>query len=225
MADRDLQVSVSLQPGARIHGRIEFEGQTPRPSLEGSMRFGINVDRADGRRSDFRGAYTADGQFSTIQVEPGMYVLDVWPPKGWRLKSILRDSRDIRDVPFEIGAEDIRDVVVTFTDQGSAITGRALRQPPLQTTRGWVTIFPSDRSLWSNYGTAPRRIVFVELGRSGLFEVEVPPGTYLVAATERSTRARISVDMLTRLAAIATPIVVGERQTARVELPLRSLQR
>jgi hypothetical protein len=223
--DRDLQVALNLQPGARIHGRIEFEGQTPKPSLSGPPQFGIIAERADGIGSDFRGAYTDDGRFSTIQIEPGQYLLYASAPKGWRLKSVTREGRDLRDRSFEIGAEDIHDVVITFTDGRSAIAGQVTRQPPYATTRGWVTVFPSDRALWSNYGSAPRRIVFIELGRSGAFEAEVPPGSYFVVATDRSTRERINADALARLAAIATPIVVGESQTSRVDVRMTSTGR
>jgi len=224
VVDRDVQVTMDLQPGARIHGRIEFDGQAPRPSLDGPPQMSVAITRADGTPSDFRTAYTPDGRFSSIQIAPGRYILSAYAQNNWRLKSILQDGRDLSDSAVEIGSADIHDVVVAFADRRSTLTGRVLRQPPLDTTRGWVTIFPSDRASWSNYGMSSRRIAFIELGRAGTFEVELPPGSYLVAATDRCTRERISADTLARLAALATPVVVGDGQTTALDLRLRAFE-
>jgi hypothetical protein len=229
VVDRDMAVTLNLRAGARVHGRVEFDGGTPPPPFEILRdRFGgigLVVERADGTRTDFRGALLGADRFSTIQLEPGRYVFLPWAPNPWRLKSVTHEGRDIRDYPFEIGSADIRDVVITFTDQPSTIRGQVRREPPYETTRGWVTIFPSDRALWSDYGILPRRIAFVELGRSGIFEVEVPPGTYLIAATPQSTRGRITPEALEQLAAFATTVVVGDGQTAVQDLRLRSVDR
>ena len=229
VADRDVAVTLNLRAGSRVHGRVEFDGRLPKPPLENLKEpfgaLGLVVERADAARTDFRGAYLGEGRFSTIQLAPGRYLFLAWGLKDWRLKSVMHEGRDIRDYPFEIGGSDIRDVVVTFTDRRSAIRGRVLREPPYETTRGWVTIFPSDRVLWSDYGILPRRIAFVELGRSGVFEAEVPPGTYLIAATPHSTRGRITPEALAQLAAFATPVVVGDDQTAIQDLRLRPVDR
>ena len=229
VTDRDVAVTLNLQAGSRVSGRVEFDGRLAPPALENRQEpfgvIGLVVERADATRTDFRGAYLSDGRFSTIQLEPGRYVFLASAPKEWRLKSVMHEGRDIRDYPFEIGSTDIRDVVLTFTDRRSAIRGRVLREPPYETTRGWVTIFPSDRALWSDYGIVPRRIAFVELGRSGVFEAEVPPGTYLIAATPHSTRGRITAETFAQLAAFAAPVVVGDGQTAVQDLRLRPVDR
>ena len=229
VTDRDVAVMLNLQPGSRVHGRVEFDGRLPPPALENleGPFGGLNlvVERADATHTDFRGAYLGDGRFSTIQLEPGRYVFLAFATKEWRLKSVMHEGRDIRDHPFEISSTDIRDVVLTFTDRRSAIRGRVLREAPYETTRGWVTVFPADRALWSDYGVMPRRIAFVELGRSGIFEAEVPPGTYLMAATPHSTRGRITAEALAQLAAFATTVVVGDGQTAVQDLRLRSVDR
>ena len=227
--DRDVAVDLNLQPGARMHGRVVFDGTAPVPPVEGfsdrSFPMLLIAERADGAKTDFRGARSTDGRFSTIQIEPGRYVFNARAQLPWRVSSIILNGRDIRDHPFDMGSADIHDVVITMTDRRSAIGGRVTREPPYESTRGWVTIFPSDRSLWSNYGDMPRRIAFVELGRSGEFEVEVPPGSYLAAATPQSTRGRISAETLSRLATFATSIVVGDGQTIRADLRLRERNR
>ena len=88
------------------------------------------------------------------------------------LKSVVHEGRDIRDYPFEIGSTDIRDVVLTFTDRRSAVRGRVFRDSLYETTRGWVTIFPSDRALWSDYGSSSDGSHSSNWARSGVFEAE-----------------------------------------------------
>ena len=131
VVDRDVAVSLNLQAGPRVSGRVEFDGQLPPPSLETlQQQVGIVVERADATRTDFRGVHLGEGRFSTIQLEPGRYVLLAHAPKDWRLKSVVHEGRDIRDYSFEISSIDIRDVVMTFTDRRSAIRGRVFREPP-----------------------------------------------------------------------------------------------
>lgn len=220
IVDRDVDLRLELRPGVRISGRVEFDGTTPKPSLADVAGLTLIIERADGGQSDFRGAYLADDRFSTIQIEPGRYIVRPRAPDKWRVKSVMLGGRDISDYPIELAHADITDAVITFTDRRSAITGRIVRESPDDQTRGWITVFPTDRGYWPEYGVYPRRIAFVECGRSGRFEVEVPPGSYYVAATRWFTRGHLSAAELSALAASATAIVVGDDQTANVEVRL-----
>jgi hypothetical protein len=130
----------------------------------------------------------------------------------------MAGGRDIRDYPVDLVRSDVRDAVITFTDRHSAVAGRLIREGPADLTRGWITVFPTDRAYWAEYGVYPRRIAFIQCGRSGLFEADLPPGSYYVVATTWSTRGRLSVDQLASLAASATPVVVGDGQTVYQEV-------
>jgi hypothetical protein len=218
IADRDAEMTVALRPGARIRGRIEYDGVLPRPGLEERSQHTFVVERADGIESDFRGAYLSVDRFSTIQMPPGQYVIRPRAPKGWRLKSVAVNGRTLNDDPVDVAHADIDDAAITFTDRRSTIAGRIVREGPDDATRGWVTIFPTDREYWRAYGVYPRRIVFIESGRSGAFEAEVPPGSYYVAATRESTRGRLTVSQLTTLATSAAAVFVGDGQTVRQDV-------
>jgi hypothetical protein len=218
VVDRDIDVRLALQPGARISGRVEFDGALPPPPLADLAKRTLIVERADGLESDFRGAYLTGDRFSTIQIEPGRYIVRPGPPEKWRLKSVMLGGRDISDYPVDLGQSDVDGAVITFTDRRSAIAGRLIRQGPEDLTRGWITVFPTDRAYWPEYGVYPRRIAFIECGRSGVFEAEVPPGSYYVAATRWTTRGRLSAAQLATLAASATAAVVGDSQTVHVEV-------
>ncbi len=218
VADRDLNVPLALQPGVRISGRVEFDGVDEAPPPNVLNNRALVVERADGSGSVYRGVFLPGGRFSTIQIEPGRYVVRPGSPPGWQLKSVMAGGRDIRDYPVDLARSDVHDVVITFTDRRSAVAGRLIRDGPDDLTRGWITVFPTDRAYWAEYGVYPRRIAFIECGRSGLFEAEVPPGSYYVVATRWSTRGRLTVDQLALLAASATPVVVGDNQTVYQQL-------
>ena len=218
VVDRDVDVRLNLKPGVRISGRVEFDGVLPRPSLADLVNRTLIVERADGSDSDYRGAYVTGDRFSSIQIEPGRYIVRPNPPEKWRLKSVMAGGRDISDYPVDLAQTDVNDAVITFTDRRSAIAGRLIRQGPDDLMRGWITVFPTDRAYWPEYGIYPRRIAFIECGRSGVFEAEVPPGSYYVAATRWVTRGRLSVAQLSSLAASATAIVVGDNQTVQVDV-------
>ena len=223
VTDRDISLDLELVPGPRVNGRVEFDVNRPPAALD--LMPSLIIDRADSSRTDYRGVYLDGGRFTTIQVEPARYVILAWPPKDWRLKSVMSGGRDVRDYPLEVGNADVNDVVITFTDRRSSVAGRVIREGQFEWVRGWVTIFPFDRALWSDYGNSPRRIVFVEPGSAGNFEADLPPGSYLIAATPNSTRGRITAETLTALAAIAVPVTIGDGQTARQDVRIQALRR
>jgi hypothetical protein len=120
--DRDVDARVALQPGVRISGRVEFDGAAAPPSLSELNGQPLVIERADAADSDIRGTFLSGGRFSTIQMEPGRYVVRPVPPPDWRLKSVMSGGRDISDYPVELALSDVNDAVITFTDRRSAIS-------------------------------------------------------------------------------------------------------
>ena len=218
VTDRDVDVRVAMRPGARITGHVVFEGALPKPALKDLSNRTLLIEPVNSMDEYLRGAYLPDDRFSTIQLPPGRYVVNPSAPLGWRLKSVMADGRDIRDYPIDIGTSDISGVVITFTDATTRLEGRIVMDKLDDMHGGWITVFPFDRALWSDYGIWPRRIKFLQTGRSGEFKVDVAPGTYYVAATSQSTRGRITATELARLATTASTVAVNERQTARVDV-------
>jgi len=131
VADRDVSgVTVTLHAGARVTGRLEFDGAAQKPTADQLRIATVTVDPADGRSGSFnqftmsRGVVDQSGQFKTYQLPAGRYVIRASAQvPGWSFKGASLGGRDVSDAAFEIGSEDVSNIVVTFTDRPSELTG------------------------------------------------------------------------------------------------------
>ena len=104
-------------------------------------------------------------------------------------KSAMFEGRDIADEPFELGSEDVHGVVVTFTAQGTRLSGviRSERgQPDPETS---VLIYPAIPSMW----TATTSLFRMRSARpftTGSYSVtSLPAGEYYVVAVPEEQSA------------------------------------
>ena len=217
-------LSVSLRTGARVTGHLEFDGAAQKPAGDRLIQTVVTLDSADGRVTSSnsftltRGVVDNTGQFKTYQLPAGKYLLravSVLP--GWTFKSASLNGRDISDTPFDLGSEDIADVVLTFTDKPTELSGSA-RDTKGPDALATVVLFPSDPALWLNQGQTPRRLKTARTGTDGSYRFSnLPPGEYLVAAVHSTLPGEwMDPQFLQRLAAQATLITIGYvEQSAR----------
>jgi hypothetical protein len=168
---------IQLQPGARIAGRVVFEGSgpassvtsvaqrpiavTPRP-VPGSVGSLIGVSE---RPTLVRSTET---RFQTAECPPGAYMMLVGSlPPGWVLKSVTLAGQNVVDKAFELPAGGVSDMVVTITDQISTISGIARDANGQPAPKATVAAFPADKSLWRVPGMASRRVQVAAPGRDG----------------------------------------------------------
>jgi hypothetical protein len=204
VADKDVVVTLALQPGVRINGSVVFEGGSP-PAF--NQRPPIVVERQDNPSADLRGLYLSSSTFTTIQLPPGGYFLRPIPPQGFRLKSITIAGRDVLDAVVDVDSADLAGVTITFTNRPGRLQGTVGLDGSADSVRPWVTVFPVDRSLWTNVGAEPARLARIVTGASGNYETTLPAGTYYVAATA----APISVPQdFEALAAVAATVVITD---------------
>lgn len=175
---------VPLRPGLRISGRFEFEGTTTRPtsltsvqiaveSAGGSLPFGASGTRAGNA-----------GTFSSAALVAGRYFVRVTgSPRGWMFKSATLSGRDVADTPLELRDGDVTDVVITFSDRWSGLSGTVLTAAGAPDPDAVVIAFPTDPQTWSSSGFNPRRLRGVRTAKSGQYTfATLPPGEYYVAA-------------------------------------------
>jgi hypothetical protein len=221
VADRDLDgIAVTLREGVRISGRVEFEGSRPRPTVDELNQNLLRIGAADGEEIDLRGTFLSGGRFTTIQIPPGTYLVSYFPRDGWTLKSVMAAGRDIADEPLDVGASAIDNVVMTLTDRPSKLLGR-VSDPTGRNRRSSVIVFPSERSMWKDYGQFPRRIRIVEPGTSGTYAVELPSGDYLAVAVGGGLSALRTPEEFASLAAKATRLWVADGETKTLNLQLQ----
>ena len=229
VADADVKdVIVPLQRGGSVSGRVEFDGTADRPDADALSRIGILLNSLDNGplfnagfvfSDSSLGRVEATGAFKTYGQAPGRYVLrTLRVPSGWTLKSATVQGRDIADAPFEIGAADIGNVVITFTDRPTKLTGSARTKDGNPDADAVVVAFPSDPSGWTD--SASRRLRIARPGSDGMFTfIGLPAGDYYIAAIlEGAPGQWQNPDLLAEIARSATQVrlVEGETKTQDV---------
>ena len=181
-------VSIAMQPGLTISGRVVFDASSGFPSQLGAIpvpplqaantTFGTNAMLPPIR---------FDGQSFAIEgIVPGTYRF-MTPPRGirapigrWWLKSFVLNGTDMLDQELEI-KESSDTAVVTFSDRASELTGHVHYASGLAVRDEMIIVFSADPHHWF-YGS--RRIAAVRPTDAGRYAVRnLPPGDYFVAAT------------------------------------------
>lgn len=206
-------VELALRHGPRVSGRFVFDGAAAPPDLvkvRGSLY--VKPESADGRYYGVDPFASISGaEFSVTGLVPGRYVLR--PPEqigAWHLRAVVVEGRDVSVTPIDV-ASDVSDVIVTFTDRRTSLTGVVRSATGGNERDAIVVAFPVESRFWSDYGVEPRRLVGAQVDHAGGFSFDLPPGDYFVAATagELSGRWR-DRGILTRLAAAADRVTVRE---------------
>ena len=212
--DQDIDnLALSASPGLTLTGRIEFEGNAPRPT--GAVQILIeNADAVTGGQPQIARS-SADGGFSSPLLAPGRYYVRVAnSPAGWMFKSATVSGRDAADIPVTVDGN-TAEAVVTFTDRWSGLKGTV--QNAVAGDRGSVVIvFPTDAETWISSGLNPRRVRSTRTDRAGEYSLNLPPGDYFVAAIPEDLAADWREPQFLEEAsrsATRVRIVEGERHT------------
>jgi hypothetical protein len=228
VGDADLAgVDVMFRTGARLRGRLEFDGSAPKPADDRLPTLTVQVESAEGRTTSSnqftlaRGVVDATSQFKTYQLPPGRYLVrGVGALPGWTFKGASLNGRDITDAPLDLGGEDIGDIVVTFTDKATELSG-AVRDSQGPDAAATVLVFPAQAGQWVDYGQAPRRLRSARAGSDGSYHIpNLPAGDYFVTAIHSSVPADWQdVTYLQKVSAIATRVTIadGEKKSQDVQ--------
>jgi hypothetical protein len=226
-------VALVMVPGAHFAGHLEFEGQAAKPTEQALKAMQVTVLPVENLRSF--GSMSMNfvspaGDFKTAGFPPGKYNVNVSGGAAlstWMLKSITVGGRDVLNDAIELKNADVSDIVLTYTDQISSITG-TIRKP---LTGGFesvsVVYVPSAYQKWLTSGGMSRRNPIVSPGADGTFTIgRVPPGDYLIVAVDNGVlEATQTADFYDRLARIATRITVGLGEKKSVVLDVTKVIR
>jgi hypothetical protein len=104
------------------------------------------------------------------------------PGPGWQLKSATWRGRELLDVPIEIRpSEDLTDLVVTFTDQSSEVSGAMLDNTGRPVSEYYVFLFSTDKAQWFQGSRRMRQPT--RPASDGKYRLSgLAPGEYYVAA-------------------------------------------
>lgn len=188
VGDADLVgLSVVLQRGVHIHGRVEFDGMSEAPINE-LTDVAIEITSADQTPfailPDPPARVDAKGQFTSVGLPPGRYFVRAGKAGGkWMLKSGTVDQRDVVDTAIELDRKDLTGVVITLTDRITTLSGIVRTPHAVPDSNAAVLIFPANNQSWSLPGFNPHRFRRVRTREDGGYLVNaLPIGDYFVVA-------------------------------------------
>jgi hypothetical protein len=190
VGERDIGgVTVTLRPGIRVSGRVEFRGATSMPSSS-TQRISVSLRpvTAESWRT-LPGYAGADGTFTTPGDPPGRYEVYGYAPGGWNLIAVSRAGQPVAERVITLGDEAIADLVLTFSNTPTRLSGSVADAKGAPDPDADVIVFPADTSVWREGIFDSRRVRQVHATGAGAFDVAaLSPGEYhVVAVSSRLT--------------------------------------
>jgi protocatechuate 3,4-dioxygenase beta subunit len=230
-------VSILLQPGSKLSGRVVFDATTAAPPTDiTKLRLniqppgGTNYSSINGTiignafRATQNAEIKADGAFTISGIAPGIYVSSYTLPPGtpgaWWLRSAIVGGKDVMDVPLEFGiGNDVRDAVFTFSDRRASLEG-VLSSPSSRPAMDfYVAVFPTDRAMWR---PGARRVKSTRPATDGTFTLkDLPPGEYFLAAlTDLDPSDWNDPAFFEALVPASVKLTIGEGENKRQDLKI-----
>ncbi|MFN7914598.1 MAG: carboxypeptidase-like regulatory domain-containing protein [Vicinamibacterales bacterium] len=186
VGDTDLtNLTVILAAAASVSGTVSFETsqgqQLPDPAsvrVSAPVVDGIDIGPNPVARVERTGAFTLNG------LPAGAHLFrPQGNPRGWVLKSVLLNGRDITDSPVELRAgQTLTGLSVVFTDRLTEVNGTITDDRNSPVTEYTVLAFPEDQSLWR---AQARQIMTTRPDQNGRYQIRgLPPGRYYLVAVD-----------------------------------------
>ena len=213
-------VSLALQPGMTIGGKLAFDGAAPAPTDLTQIRVVLSPADANDKDSAATDQSDAGGQFKLSGVPPGKYRMSLLGTHNWHAQSAAVAGRDALDFPIDVRpGEDIANAIITLTDRVSEISG-TLQDSLGRPTAGYTLIvFADDERYWT---AQSRRIMATKPASDGKFSfANLPAGGYrLVAVSDVEEGQWFDPALLRQLsgAAMSLKLASGERKTQDVRV-------
>jgi hypothetical protein len=206
-------VSLRLQRGVAVKGRVVFEGG-PAPTPLPTMYVRVSTPRSRGTSAQnvMIGADLAFG-FSDLF---GPLFIRTNGPSGWYLKAVLLGGSDVTDQPVEFPA-DGPNLDVVLTRQAASLSG-VVTTTTGKAAEASVMIISEDRASWHEAATTTMSVMTVTDGKYRLAGLR--PGRYLIVATQREEGGIVgwTPEYFELLAAHATPVTVGDGESKTLDL-------
>jgi uncharacterized protein (DUF2141 family) len=214
------EVSLSLQSGLTVSGRVAFDGRSAIPTAS-RLRVMLVPLLSGGRVSLASAPARVDGngRFSITGVTAGRYRLQaaIDGPSGWMLSSSTVNGRDVLDTPIDL-RQSIDGALVTFSDRPAELSGIVRDAAGRPSVTDTVIVFPADRTLWT---PRARRIRAERVVADGTFQFRrLAAGDYYVAAAADVDEYEwFDPGLLEQLAtSFAVKIAIGEGEKKIVDL-------
>ena len=216
-------LSVVMQLGARLMGRLMFDG-TP-PSAAQIQRIQLTVRPLVGLSPSQPILVQIDGEgrLTSPGLAPGRYLITAGsmpaantPGVLWALASARIGSVDGAHEAFTVGTDDIGDVVVTLTEKSIALAGTVRTGDGAASSDATIVVFPADTQAWIASGMSSQRVLTGAPNASGAYDLRVRfPGDYLVVAIPPDVTPDIDPAFIKRWSpsAVRVTLALGDART------------
>jgi hypothetical protein len=224
-------VVLALAEGLKISGKLQFDGTAPAPTGQQLQALAVSVNPVTSSSTYFINRQVRPGPDATFKTQgypAGKY--DIVPTGrgagAWVLRSVTAGGRNVTDDAIELRDADINDVVITYTDKISQITG-TVRVSSGTLPAVTVVALPANMRTTPSRAANARAIRTVVVPKTGTFVVgNITPGDYLVAALEDAdvpeNQDAAFVDAVAR---VATRVSVAEGERPSVDLSIVRVRR
>ena len=225
-------LTVTLQPGATVSGRIRFEGSAPLPNpvqlqTPLSVAFEPPWFLAFGARMAAR--VTPAFEFLTQGLPPGRYFANLpnnftnsLSARGWHFESVRHDGKDLTCTPLVLDGRPVTDIDILFSDQRSGLSGAVLDASGRPSPDAAVVVMPADYRAWIDDGLSPLATYSAIPTQRGEYELPVRPGDYLVAVVDDVVLVRWpEAAAIDAIAATAAKVTIARGELRRLDLRAR----
>jgi len=206
---------LTMNPVVPLRGKITFEGTPPAGALAG---FVLRPAFTETAGLPYAAQIRPDWTFE-IRPFSGSGVLRAELPRGWFLKAVRLDGRDVTDTILDFESYQGKPIEVVFTQKATEIAGRVVDATGREVSNYVAVAFPEDQQRWT---PLTRTIASVRPDQQGRFNIRgLPPGRYMVVAVDylQSGQER-DPKTLERLRARATAVALSEGGVQNLTLAL-----
>jgi hypothetical protein len=209
--------------GTTVSGRVVFEGGAASKATASSFRATVSSATrspapglAPGQRSI---GLDEDGRFRFTGMT-GRIMVGATVPRGWMVKSVVADGRDIIDEVIDLGGRTtLSDVTVTLTNRVTTLSGQVTDERAQPVPEYVVVIVPAEVY---HPGVMAQRVKALRPGPSGTFTAQgIRAGRYVALAVAALEDGRhFSPELQQQVRRIGQEFTLGEGQTAALNLRL-----
>ena len=216
-------VNLLLTAGASIGGIVLFApGSSPPPDLTQLRLAAPSLEQQIGNQSQAR--VDKDGTFLIPGLAPGPHLIrpNGGNLRGWTLKSVVSDGRDVTDTPIELrSGQEMSRVTITLTDKVSEIDGTITTDRGDPAAEYTVLAFSTDVSLWRPQS---RHIMTARPDQTGKFKLRgLPAGDFWITTVDPSEQGEwFEPAYLDEHRNGAVRVAVGDGETKTQNFKVRS---
>lgn len=209
---------LAMRPAMPLRGKVTFEGTPPAGIAQTQAAFVLRPEFVEPPGLPYAARYKPDWTFE-IPALPGTGVFRGDLPRGWFLKEVRLDGRDVTDTVLDFESYQGKAIEVVFTQRANEISGRVVDAAGRNVANYGAVVFPEDPQRWT---PLTRAMASARPDQQGTFSIRgLPPGRYLVAAVYylQSGQER-DPKTLERLRARATAVALIEGAAQNVSVTL-----